>query len=118
MSTSQTKKRRISSNSGSSRLTEILVQLWEKMVDHRDGEGRQISTIFMALPTRKELPHYYQVIKKPVDLKKIKVCRFALLLLKLQILVIFQLINLGFGFFTVGIYLFLICFSVSLLLIN
>ena len=70
---SQAKKRRTSSNSGPSKLTEILVQLWEKLVDHRDSEGRQISSIFMALPTRKELPHYYQVIKKPVDLKKIKV---------------------------------------------
>lgn len=69
---SKSKKRRTSSNVSSSKLTEILIQLWEKVVDHRDSEGRQISSIFMMLPTRKELPHYYQVIKKPVDLKKIK----------------------------------------------
>ena len=26
----------------------------------------------MVLPTRRELPEYYQIIKKPIDLKKIK----------------------------------------------
>ena len=71
--TSQPKKRRTSSSASSPKLTEALVQLWEKLADHRDGDGRQTSSIFMVLPTRKELPHYYQVIKKPVDLKKIKV---------------------------------------------
>lgn len=54
------------------RLTRAMVQLWEMVVDHRDPSGRQISSIFMVLPTRKELPNYYQIIKKPVDLKKIK----------------------------------------------
>jgi len=44
-------------------------------VDHKDSNGRQISSIFMVLPTRKELPNYYLIIKKPIDLKKIKVCR-------------------------------------------
>ena len=28
---------------------------------------------FMVLPTRKELPDYYQVIKLPMDMRKIKV---------------------------------------------
>ena len=34
---------------------------------------RQLSAIFMVLPTRKELPDYYQIIKKPIDLKKMRV---------------------------------------------
>ena len=42
-------------------------------MDHKDAAGRQISGIFMVLPTRKELPEYYTIIKKPIDLKKIKV---------------------------------------------
>ncbi len=50
-----------------------MVKLWELTVDHRDLNGRQISSIFMILPTRKELPEYYQIIKKPIDLKKVKV---------------------------------------------
>ena len=35
--------------------------------------GRQLSAIFRVLPTRKELPEYYQIIKKPMDLRKIRV---------------------------------------------
>lgn len=49
------------------------------------SDGRIISAPFMLLPTRKELPHYYQVIKKPIDIKKIlhriedkKVCLYFL----------------------------------------
>jgi SWI/SNF-related matrix-associated actin-dependent regulator of chromatin subfamily A protein 2/4 len=56
----------------SSKLTRMMIKLWEKMVEYQDREGRRISDIFMVLPTRKELPEYYQIIKKPIDLKKIK----------------------------------------------
>ena len=51
----------------------MLMKLWELTVDHRDSTGRQITGIFMVLPTRKELPEYYQIIRKPIDFKKIKV---------------------------------------------
>lgn len=37
--------------------------------------------MFIQLPSRKELPEYYELIRKPVDFKKIKVtlawCVFA-----------------------------------------
>lgn len=36
--------------------------------------GRQLSEVFVQLPSRKELPEYYELIRKPVDFKKIKVC--------------------------------------------
>jgi SWI/SNF-related matrix-associated actin-dependent regulator of chromatin subfamily A protein 2/4 len=55
------------------KLTRMMIKLWELIVDYKDTSGRQISSIFMVLPTRKELPQYYQIIKKPMDLKKIKV---------------------------------------------
>ena len=55
------------------KLTRMMIKLWELIVDYKDSSGRQISSIFMVLPTRKELPQYYQIIKKPMDLKKIKV---------------------------------------------
>lgn len=29
--------------------------------------------MFIQLPSRKELPEYYELIRKPVDFKKIKV---------------------------------------------
>ena len=56
------------------KLTRMMIKLWELIVDYKDSNSRQISNIFMVLPTRKELPQYYQIIKKPMDLKKIKVC--------------------------------------------
>ncbi|XP_010143148.1 PREDICTED: probable global transcription activator SNF2L2, partial [Buceros rhinoceros silvestris] len=34
--------------------------------------GRQLSEVFIQLPSRKELPEYYELIRKPVDFKKIK----------------------------------------------
>uniref|UniRef100_A0A673NMH7 Probable global transcription activator SNF2L2 n=1 Tax=Sinocyclocheilus rhinocerous TaxID=307959 RepID=A0A673NMH7_9TELE len=33
---------------------------------------RQLSEVFVQLPSRKELPEYYELIRKPVDFKKIK----------------------------------------------
>lgn len=37
-----------------------------------DSTQRNLAEIFMALPTRKELPDYYQIIKHPVDIRKIR----------------------------------------------
>lgn len=54
------------------RLTRMMIKLWELTVEAKNSSGRQISSIFMLLPTRRELPEYYQIIKKPIDLKKIK----------------------------------------------
>lgn len=36
------------------------------------AEGRVLSDPFLQLPTRRELPDYYEIIKKPIDLKKIQ----------------------------------------------
>lgn len=38
-----------------------------------DRLSRQLSEVFVQLPSRKELPEYYELIRKPVDFKKIKV---------------------------------------------
>lgn len=37
------------------------------------ASGRQLSEVFIQLPSRKELPEYYELIRKPVDFRKIKV---------------------------------------------
>lgn len=40
------------------------------------ASGRQLSEVFIQLPSRKELPEYYELIRKPVDFRKIKVNQF------------------------------------------
>jgi len=37
------------------------------------SDERILSEPFMELPSRRELPGYYEVIRKPVDFKKIQV---------------------------------------------
>lgn len=36
------------------------------------SDGRVLSEPFMKLPSRRELPDYYEIIKKPLDIKKIQ----------------------------------------------
>lgn len=38
-------------------------------------DNRMLSKPFMRLPTPKELPEYYEMIKHPVDFNKIKVTK-------------------------------------------
>lgn len=47
-----------------------LVKFVVRYVD--DSTSRNLAEIFMVLPTRKELPDYYQIIKHPVDIRKIR----------------------------------------------
>uniref|UniRef100_A0A671RP94 Probable global transcription activator SNF2L2 n=1 Tax=Sinocyclocheilus anshuiensis TaxID=1608454 RepID=A0A671RP94_9TELE len=49
----------------------------DTVINYRDqllqtDMGRQLSEVFVQLPSRKELPEYYELIRKPVDFKKIK----------------------------------------------
>ena len=37
------------------------------------SDGRCLMDPFIQLPSRKSLPDYYQIIKQPIDIKKIKV---------------------------------------------
>ena len=46
-------------------------KILELVMKYSDAEGRILSQPFMKLPTRKELPDYYEVIKKPLDINKI-----------------------------------------------
>lgn len=41
------------------------------VIQYTDAEGRTLSDPFMKLPSRQKLPDYYEIIKKPVDIKKI-----------------------------------------------
>ncbi|XP_065202228.1 ATP-dependent helicase brm-like [Planococcus citri] len=42
-----------------------------KFTEEIDGETRVLSEPFMKLPSRRKLSHYYEVIKRPIDIKKI-----------------------------------------------
>ncbi|XP_055342258.1 transcription activator BRG1-like [Paramacrobiotus metropolitanus] len=47
-------------------------KMFDILVSYQDTDGRVLSGPFMKLPTRRELPDYYQVIRKPLDLNKIE----------------------------------------------
>jgi SWI/SNF-related matrix-associated actin-dependent regulator of chromatin subfamily A member 2/4 len=42
------------------------------VLQYKDSDGRVLSEPFLQLPTRRELPDYYEIIKKPIDLKRIQ----------------------------------------------
>ncbi|KAI0828848.1 Bromodomain-containing protein [Trametes gibbosa] len=55
----------------SSNLHRVLRTRLQKLVDKTDVNGRVLSTEFMELPSRKQWPMYYQIIKKPQALENI-----------------------------------------------
>lgn len=63
------------SNSGNGSLDAKLKNNMRKLMNivirYTDADGRVLSEPFMKLPSRRELPDYYEVIKKPLDIKKI-----------------------------------------------
>jgi SWI/SNF-related matrix-associated actin-dependent regulator of chromatin subfamily A member 2/4 len=67
------KKRRGPKNQPSMnpRLKRKMEKILQMVMKHTDAEGRILSQPFMKLPTRKELPDYYEVIKRPIDIHKI-----------------------------------------------
>ncbi|CAH1772648.1 unnamed protein product [Owenia fusiformis] len=54
------------------KLTKMMKKLYEIVTKYKDSDERILSEPFLVLPPRKDLPDYYDVIKKPVDFKKIK----------------------------------------------
>ncbi|KAH9526702.1 Protein polybromo-1 [Dermatophagoides farinae] len=46
-------------------------QLFDAVHGYTDARGRQLSAIFMKLPSRTDFPDYYEVIAKPICLEKI-----------------------------------------------
>ncbi|XP_043938271.1 transcription activator BRG1-like [Protopterus annectens] len=54
-------------------LTKKMKKTVDAVIKYKDSStGRQLSEVFIQLPSRKELPEYYELIRKPVDFKKIK----------------------------------------------
>ncbi|KAF3849366.1 hypothetical protein F7725_015863 [Dissostichus mawsoni] len=53
-------------------LTRTLSTLVDMVINYKDGLGRQISKGFVQLPSKKEVPEYYELIRKPVDFRRIR----------------------------------------------
>ncbi|XP_070196110.1 probable global transcription activator SNF2L2 [Littorina saxatilis] len=53
------------------RTTKMMKKLYNLVVNYKDSDGRVLSSMFMQLPSRKELPEYYEIITRPLDFKKI-----------------------------------------------
>ncbi|XP_074643538.1 SWI/SNF-related matrix-associated actin-dependent regulator of chromatin subfamily A member 2-like [Tubulanus polymorphus] len=53
------------------KLTKMMMKLYGIVVTYKDSDMRVLSEAFFQLPSRKDLPDYYEIIKKPVDFKKI-----------------------------------------------
>merc|ERR1712037_218163 len=57
---------------GNKRLCKKMKKLIEVVMQYGDSDGRVLSEPFYKLPSRKELPDYYEIIKKPVDIAKMQ----------------------------------------------
>uniref|UniRef100_A0A672N6T1 Protein polybromo-1 n=1 Tax=Sinocyclocheilus grahami TaxID=75366 RepID=A0A672N6T1_SINGR len=53
-------------------LQQKLTDLYEAVTNFTDNRGRRLSTVFLRLPSRSELPDYYAAIKRPIDMERIR----------------------------------------------
>jgi len=54
------------------KLMKKMKKLIDAVMQYEDQDGRILSEPFYKLPSRKELPDYYEIIRKPVDIAKIQ----------------------------------------------
>jgi len=53
------------------KFSKMLKRLMKIVVKYEDSDGRVLSDPFMKLPSKRELPDYYEVIKRPMDIHKV-----------------------------------------------
>ncbi|XP_067642426.1 ATP-dependent helicase brm [Eurosta solidaginis] len=53
------------------RLKKQMNKIMSAVIKYTNEDGRLLSEPFMKLPSRQRLPDYYEIIKRPVDIKKI-----------------------------------------------
>jgi SWI/SNF-related matrix-associated actin-dependent regulator of chromatin subfamily A protein 2/4 len=53
-------------------LTQQLKKLLKSVIHYVDKHGRRLSDVFQKLPSRAELPRYYEIIKDPMDFCQMK----------------------------------------------
>merc|ERR1712227_967701 len=54
------------------RFMKKMKKLLEVVMQYEDRDGRILSEPFFKPPSRKELPDYYEIIRRPVDISKIQ----------------------------------------------
>ncbi|MCP9264780.1 ATP-dependent helicase brm [Dirofilaria immitis] len=55
-----------------SEITLSLNKLYEALIKYKTSSGKELAAAFEQLPSRRELPDYYEIIEKPMDLNKVK----------------------------------------------
>ncbi|VDM92519.1 unnamed protein product [Litomosoides sigmodontis] len=53
-------------------ITLLLSKLYEALIKYKTSSGKELAAAFEQLPSRRELPDYYEIIEKPMDLNKVK----------------------------------------------
>merc|ERR1712129_204893 len=53
------------------KLCKKMKKLIEVVMQYEDSDGRVLAEPFWKLPSKKELPDYYEIIRRPVDIAKI-----------------------------------------------
>uniref|UniRef100_A0A8D3E6I9 Protein polybromo-1 n=1 Tax=Scophthalmus maximus TaxID=52904 RepID=A0A8D3E6I9_SCOMX len=53
-------------------LQQRLNEVYDAVRNFTDRRGRRLSTIFLRLPSRAELPDYYATIKRPIDMERLR----------------------------------------------
>ncbi|CAH0558695.1 unnamed protein product [Brassicogethes aeneus] len=66
-----TSQRKRKSGTAEIKLKKKMKKLMSIIINYTDRDERQLSDQFMKLPSRKEYPEYYSIIKKPIDVNKI-----------------------------------------------
>lgn len=54
------------------RATRHMQQILKIVTHYTNSDGRTLSEPFMRLPSKRELPDYYVLIKRPMDLRKMR----------------------------------------------
>ncbi|TKR64987.1 hypothetical protein L596_025452 [Steinernema carpocapsae] len=62
------KRKKIANPEAVERFTALI----DTLVAYKTSSGRELALPFVQLPSKKELPNYYDVIEKPMDLNKVK----------------------------------------------
>ncbi|TDL20995.1 Bromodomain-containing protein [Rickenella mellea] len=52
-------------------MTRLMKSRLQKLVGRKDDDGRQLSNVFMDLPSKKKWPLYYKTIKRPICIEDI-----------------------------------------------